>query len=148
MKISSSSSDNISCLKKILQPNILRFLRCPAWRRFFSLISRIYLLSDTGVDPLVQGVLKSPATSTGPGYLPLTELILRSRISLEPKKRLAAVQWARALFLWSPVVLETMALLAGECTNHVLFLRPTSLMPLYLLLFCHLVLFPFWLLTR
>lgn len=80
---------------------------------------------------------KSPATSTGPGYLPLTELILRSRISLEPKKRLAAVQWARALFLWSPVVLETMALLAGECTNHVLSRRSTSLLslpPIYLVL--------------
>ena len=75
------------------------------------------VLSHTGAESLAPRASESSAVATGSGYLPLTELILRSRISLEPKKRLAAVQWARALFLWSPVVLETMALLAGECTT-------------------------------
>ena len=44
----------------------------------------------------------------------LGELISRTRISSEPKKRLAGVQWARALFDWSPLVLETIMLLAGD----------------------------------
>jgi hypothetical protein len=113
------------------------------------------MLSHTGAESLAPRASDSSAVATGLGYLPLTELILRSRISLEPKKRLAAVQWARALFLWSPVVLETMALLAGKCmTRPFIFkLTFTSSYPpfLYLLfifcfLFCYLLaylLFPF-----
>lgn len=105
--------------------------------------------SHTGGESIVPRAFDSSAVATGLGYLPLTELILRSRISLEPKKRLAAVQWARALFLWSPVVLETMALLAGKCTDRqsiskLTFTssRPTSILhPLYLhpFIFCDLL---------
>ena len=53
-----------------------------------------------------KGVGKSSSSS-------LAELVSRSRTSSEPKKRLASVQWARALFLWDPIVLETLVLLAG-----------------------------------
>jgi hypothetical protein len=44
----------------------------------------------------------------------LKDLIQRSRTAQEPKKRCAAVQWARALFDWSPLVLDTMVLLADD----------------------------------
>lgn len=44
----------------------------------------------------------------------LKELIQRSRTAQEPKKRCAAVQWARALFFWAPVVLDTLVLLADD----------------------------------
>ena len=54
------------------------------------------------------------AGGNGSGGSSLLELISRSRTSSEPKKRLAAVQWARALFGWDPMVIETMILLAGE----------------------------------
>ena len=50
---------------------------------------------------------------TGTGRSSLAELISRSRTSSEPKKRLASVQWARALFGWDILVLETLVLLAG-----------------------------------
>jgi hypothetical protein len=43
----------------------------------------------------------------------LVDLISRSRSSNEPKKRLASIHWARALFLWSPLVIETLIILAG-----------------------------------
>ena len=52
-------------------------------------------------------------TLTGTGRSSLAELISRSRTSSEPKKRLASVQWARALFCWDILVLETLVLLAG-----------------------------------
>ena len=44
----------------------------------------------------------------------LKDLIQRSRTAQEPKKRCAAVQWARALFDWSPLVLDTLVLLADD----------------------------------
>lgn len=59
---------------------------------------------------------KVNGTGTGTGgssRSSLAELISRSRTSSEPKKRLASVQWARALFMWDPLVLETLMLLAG-----------------------------------
>ena len=80
--------------------------------------------SENGVDGSFVGSALGPNNGVGSGVgtgvgsgvsrSSLCELISRSRTSLEPKKRLAAVQWGRALFMWDPLVLETMILLAGD----------------------------------
>ena len=59
-------------------------------------------------------VVQSSLQNNGTPSMALQDLITRSRAAKEPKKRSAAVQWARALFLWSPLVLETLLLLAGN----------------------------------
>ena len=63
-------------------------------------------------------MVQSSLQNSGTPSMALQDLITRSRAAKEPKKRSAAVQWARALFMWSPLVLETLILLAGKYNEY------------------------------
>ena len=67
----------------------------------------------------VVGNVSCNAVGRGSAEESLLPLITTARSASFPKKRVVALQWARALFMWNECVIDTMLLLAGSCAGWV-----------------------------
>eukprot|EP01038_Epipyxis_sp_PR26KG_P004446 gene4446-6289_t len=74
----------------------------------YAALGALRLAYETNVSSSINSV------SRGKSMLTLEDLIRKSRISNDMKKRLLAVQWAKALFSWDKLTLETLFILADD----------------------------------